>query len=505
MLPYNTDAPLYHMPIATVGLIVINTILFLAVPASMVSFESSMASAMSSMLDDGDSQDGLDQDGLGQEEFADEGGLTPEEQSAKVAELRSAMRSGAGPMLALEYGSGVKPWQWLTSVFMHASILHLVFNMVALWAFGLVVEGKVGLGRFLAIYLGIGVSQSAIEQLIMSINGVGGSLGASAAIFGILGVAMVWAPRNDFEVFYQFGFHWGTTEIPIMVYGFLQLAVEVFYVAMGEFGVSSGLLHLMGFGLGVGLGYVWLVRGWVDCEGWDLLTVIKGHEGRDFERERLEKEAADLVNSSHRVRSDTAVRVKQTQSQLQGAKSSKPTAAKVDSKQRVKSKVKSPAEQDQPAITVVPRSMFAQPAPSADDFADLFVSVPVVEETQEQRLLAMIENGQHQEAILLLIQLRKGGKQQLPQQHLAKLIRDLLDAKDLHNAIPLMAEHIRNFNENRLILQINLAKILMQKQRPAKALQVLKSIDCLAADEKNSATIEALIAHAEALIQAEAS
>jgi len=512
MIPYNTDAPLYHMPIATVGLIVLNTILFLVVPTSLVSFESSLTSAMLGVLEAPDVQDELGQGELGQDESAVEDALTPEERSAIVADLRSASEGGSGPMLSLEYGRGVKPWQWLTSIFMHANVLHLVFNMIALWAFGLVVEGKVGLGRFLAIYLGIGVSQSAIEQLIMCINGVGGSLGASAAIFGILGVAMVWAPKNDFEVFYQFGFRMGTTEVPIMVYGFLQLAVEIFYVAMGEFGISSGLLHLMGFAIGMGLGFVWLVRGWVDCEGWDLLTVIKGHEGRDFERERLEKEAADLVNSSQRARSDTAVRVKQTKPQLLAANSSKASAANRDvkpsAKSKVKSNTKSSVQRDQPAqpvITVMPRSMFAQPAPSADDFADLFVSAPAVEETQEQRLLGMIENGKHQEAIRLLIQLKKAGTQALPQPHLAKLIGDLLEAKDLHNAIPLMAEHVRRFSENRLTLQINLAKILLQKLRPAKALQVLKSIDCLLADEKNSATISDLVSHAETAIQAQAS
>ncbi len=251
MIPYNTDAPLYHLPIATVGLIVLNTALYIAVPSAMVDFDSTASS---------------------------------------------------GTVLSLEYGHGIKPWQWLTSIFMHANPLHLIFNMIALWAFGLVVEGKVGLMPFLGIYLGIGVVQSAIEQLLMCLYGVGGSLGASAAIFGILGVAIVWAPKNEFEVFYQFGFKMGTAEIPIMMYGFLQFALEVFNVVMGRFEVSAGVLHLMGFALGIAVGFVWLVRGWVDCEGWDLVTVIKGHEGRDFERERLEKEAADLVDSTHRPR-----------------------------------------------------------------------------------------------------------------------------------------------------------------------------------------------------------
>ena len=202
----------------------------------------------------------------------------------------------------------------------------------------------------------------------------------------------------------------------------------------------------------------------------------------------------------------------QTQPQRQAAGSSKAASEKSNGKQTTKSKAKSSAKSgaekeqaEQPVITVVPRSMFAPPPPSADDFADLFASGPVAEVPPEERLLSLIEDGKHQEAVRLLIELRKGAKHDLPQPHLAKLIRDLVEAKDLHNAIPLMAEHIRSFSENRLTLQINLAKILLQKQRPAKALQVLKSVDRLSADEKNAATVDALISHAEALVKAGAS
>jgi membrane associated rhomboid family serine protease len=435
MIPYNTNAPLYHMPIATVGLIVINTVLFILVPSAKVDFESLASS---------------------------------------------------GTILSLEYGQGIKPWQWLTSIFMHANFVHLLFNMIALWAFGLVVEGKVGLLPFLGIYLGIGVTQSAFEQLLMCMYGEGGSLGASAAIFGILGVAIVWAPRNDFEVFYQFGFRMGTAEIPIMMYGFLQFALEVFNVVMGQFGVSAGVLHLMGFALGIAVGFVWLVRGWVDCEGWDLVTVLKGHEGRDFESERLEKEAAELVDSTHRSRSETAVRVK-------------------SSKVPVQSKQAPGPNNDPAAPAVVPREMFAPPAPSADDFADLFASQAIAsQETADERLVRLIDSGKHQEAVRELIQLRNNGAFELSQMHLAKLVRDLLTGKDLNNAIPLMAEHIRRFTENRVTLQINLSKVLLQKERPQKALQVLKSIDKQAVDAKWAETIETLTAHAKSLVEANA-
>jgi hypothetical protein len=342
----------------------------------------------------------------------------------------------------------------------------------------------VGLLPFLGIFVGIGVAQSAIEQLLMCMYGVGGSLGASAAIFGILGIAIVWAPRNEFEVFYQFGFRMGTVEVPIMMFGFLQFALEVLNVALGQFGISAGVLHLMGFGMGFGVGFVFLVRGWVDCEGWDLITVIKGHEGRDFERERLEKEAAELVDSTHRPRSETAVRIKSPKPQGQSKQQSK-----------------QPAE---PSPTVVPRSMFTPPAPSADDFADLFTSQAIArEETPVERLNRLIEDGKHQAAVDALIKLRSTGTMELEQRQLAKLIRDLLTGQDFNNAIPLMAEHIRRFPENRIALQVNLSKVLLQKQRPQKALQVLKSIDRFAVDAKNAPIIEGLIAHANSLLEAE--
>ncbi len=471
MIPYNTDAPLYHMPIATVGLILLNTVLYFAVPRSMVDFATLESAAFISAVQNADFAGEIETDES----------LSPQERASILGTFGANSAKQSGAMLSLEYGHGIKPWQWLTSIFMHSNFFHLLFNMIALWAFGLVVEGKVGLLPFLGMYLGIGVTQSAVEQLLMCMYGAGGSLGASAAIFGILGIAIVWAPRNEFEVFYQFGFRMGTMEVPIMMFGFLQFALEIFNVVMGQFGISAGLLHLMGFAMGFGVGFVWLVRGWVDCEGWDLVTVLKGHEGRDFERERLEKEAAELVDSTHRPRSETAVRIKP---------------------QQFPSESKQPPES--PTPTVAPRSMFTPPPPTADDFADLLASRAVAsQETAEERLNRMIASGKHQEAVRGLIQLRSQGTLELSQEHLAMLIRDLLNAKDLNNAIPLMAEHIRRFADNRVTLQINLSKVLLQKERPKKALQVLKSIDKGAVDARLAETIETLTRHAKNLVEME--
>ena len=107
---------------------------------------------------------------------------------------------GAVEPWILAHGDGLHPLQWVTSIFLHADPIHLLGNMFFLWIFGLIIEGKIGWFKFLAIYLGIGVGQCALEQLIMSSHGSYGSLGASAAISGLMAIAMIWAPQNEINI-----------------------------------------------------------------------------------------------------------------------------------------------------------------------------------------------------------------------------------------------------------------------------------------------------------------
>ena len=110
LIPINTDAPLYHFPYGTIALIVINTLCFLLTGYA------------------------IDHDRL-------------------------------EPWM-LEYGNGLNPLEWLTSMFAHGGFSHLIGNMFFLWGFGLVVEGKLGLRRFVMLYLGIGLLQSACVDLL---------------------------------------------------------------------------------------------------------------------------------------------------------------------------------------------------------------------------------------------------------------------------------------------------------------------------------------------------
>ena len=75
-------------------------------------------------------------------------------------------------------------WRLVTATFLHGGLVHLVFNMYALFSFGLLAERLYGTKAFLGIYLLAGVVGSC-GTLLFSSNAVG--VGASGAIFGIMG------------------------------------------------------------------------------------------------------------------------------------------------------------------------------------------------------------------------------------------------------------------------------------------------------------------------------
>ena len=79
-------------------------------------------------------------------------------------------------------------WRLITSAFLHANVLHIVFNMLALWWFGAPVELFLGRARFLLIYIVSGLAGAA-GALLATPNAA--TVGASGAIFGILGAALV--------------------------------------------------------------------------------------------------------------------------------------------------------------------------------------------------------------------------------------------------------------------------------------------------------------------------
>lgn len=90
-------------------------------------------------------------------------------------------------------------WQLLTSGFLHVDLLHIGFNMVALWFLGPQLEMVLGRARFLALYLVSLITGSAFVMLLSGEHTQ--TLGASGAIFGLLGGLLVvaWKLRANVQ------------------------------------------------------------------------------------------------------------------------------------------------------------------------------------------------------------------------------------------------------------------------------------------------------------------
>ncbi len=83
-------------------------------------------------------------------------------------------------------------WRLFTPMLLHASIIHIGLNMYALFIFGPGLEGHYGHGRFLTLYILSGFAGNVMSFIFSPAN----SLGASTAIFGLLGAEAVFLYQN---------------------------------------------------------------------------------------------------------------------------------------------------------------------------------------------------------------------------------------------------------------------------------------------------------------------
>jgi membrane associated rhomboid family serine protease len=103
-------------------------------------------------------------------------------------------------------GAGVAQGQLyrlVTSTFVHVQLLHLAFNMFALWIFGPELERVLGRMRFVALYVLSGLTGSVAVYWLTAPNQL--TLGASGAVFGLLGAALVISVRRGQDVTWLLG------------------------------------------------------------------------------------------------------------------------------------------------------------------------------------------------------------------------------------------------------------------------------------------------------------
>ncbi len=144
----------------------------------------------------------------------------------------------------------------LTSMFMHADIFHLFFNMLFLWVFGSRLEKLIGHLKFLALYFASGFSAVAFHTAFTAIGGLEAlgipAIGASGAISGVLGAYLMLLPRTRIVLCMFFFFMPYCFRLPAYVYLLIWFAQQVIYGYMVLGGVAY-FAHVGGFVLGLAL------------------------------------------------------------------------------------------------------------------------------------------------------------------------------------------------------------------------------------------------------------
>jgi membrane associated rhomboid family serine protease len=175
MIPIRDDVPSRTFPAVTVGLIVVNAVIFF--------FEL-----------------GLGTRGL--RAFVGTYGLVP-------GQVTAFARGG-------DVSAGQALFPFFTSIFLHGGWIHLIGNMWYLWIFGDNVEDRLGHFRFLVFYLVCGLLANATHYMFSVTSGMP-SIGASGAIAGVLGAYVISYPRARILTVLPLFFFLYFLELPALV------------------------------------------------------------------------------------------------------------------------------------------------------------------------------------------------------------------------------------------------------------------------------------------------
>jgi membrane associated rhomboid family serine protease len=160
-----------------------------------------------------------------------------------------------GQFYSPDFGTevGFKPWQLLTSAFLHANLMHIGFNMFALWMFGGEVERALGSRRFTWLYLASILTASAVQLMVVTAKApqeVAATVGASGGVFGVLlAFAMLYPQRRVMLIF---------PPIPMPAW-LLVTGYGAVELASGVFGTQQGVAHFAHLGGMLGAFIVLLV------------------------------------------------------------------------------------------------------------------------------------------------------------------------------------------------------------------------------------------------------
>jgi len=192
------------------------------------------------------------------------GPLTPAIKALVVTNVAAFLISMVVPAITLSFGlrpadavGSLKIWQPVTYMFLHGGIFHILFNMLALWMFGVELERMWGSRFFTKFYFICGIG-AALTTLLLSFLPLpfaaplyySLTIGASGAVYGVLLAYALYFPNR-----------------PIYVYFFFPIPARYFVMIIGAISLLSamnapggGVAHTTHLG-GLAVAYLYLKGG----------------------------------------------------------------------------------------------------------------------------------------------------------------------------------------------------------------------------------------------------
>lgn len=192
------------------------------------------------------------------------GPWTPAIRAIVIANVAAFLVSLVLPAITLTFGlrpadifGRLHVWQPVTYMFLHAGIFHILFNMLALWMFGVELERMWGSRYFVKYYFVCGIGAAMTTVLLSFVPGTFGeqlyyslTIGASGAVYGVLLAYALYFPNR-----------------PILLYFIFPIPAKYFVAIMGAIsllssmsGPGGGIAHTTHLG-GLVAGYLYLKGG----------------------------------------------------------------------------------------------------------------------------------------------------------------------------------------------------------------------------------------------------
>jgi membrane associated rhomboid family serine protease len=201
------------------------------------------------------------------------GPLTPAIKAIVAANVAAFLISLVAPAITLTFGlrpadifGSLRIWQPITYMFLHAGISHILFNMLALWMFGVELERTWGSRYFVKYYFICGAGAAMTTVLLSFVPGTFGeqlyyslTIGASGAVYGLLLAYALYFPSRVILMFFVF-------PVPVRYAVAIMGAISLLLSMSGP---GGGIAHTTHLG-GLLVGYLYLKGGRIH-----LLSEIK--------------------------------------------------------------------------------------------------------------------------------------------------------------------------------------------------------------------------------------